>query len=151
MRSPVAQQAARPKLICPDCAGDPRLVGASHRIGNRRRDCPVCNNWVQAVRREIFNRLCEQHPGDVSTLRLRVERDLYVELVKDWNAANPPIEEMLATERESWVTEPGPGPGPAPMTALSDSVDRITDVEQRRAAFHRHMNDFPSTLFTPRH
>lgn len=90
-----------PALPCPACLYDPLHRGS--RIGNRRGQCRVCNAFASSTRRETAWRLREAHPGEYQTLLRQVERELYLEMGRDYLASHPPIEELLAIEAESWA------------------------------------------------
>lgn len=64
----------RPVLVCPDCA---RTHGGHARIGNRKKSCPTCNRFAQAVRRAVASGLAALHPGDAERLRAKAEARLY--------------------------------------------------------------------------
>lgn len=63
--------------------------GGGARIGNRRNICTTCNNFAQNVMRLTRSRLKAAHPQEYETIRLRVEYDLYPQVVEDFNATHP--------------------------------------------------------------
>jgi hypothetical protein len=73
-----------PALPCPECRED-GIIGMA-RIGNRRKYCNTCNRWVQAVRREILNRLVSAHADEAGQLRPIVERDLYPKVIERYDS-----------------------------------------------------------------
>lgn len=73
-----------PALPCPACRLNNTRGNA--RIGNRRATCALCNNFVQNVRRLTLKRLKEAHAEEYEQIRLRVELDLYPQVIEDWNA-----------------------------------------------------------------
>lgn len=54
------------------------------RIGNRRNKCSTCNNFVQNVMRMTRKRLMELHAEEYQQIRLRVEMDLYPQVIEDF-------------------------------------------------------------------
>lgn len=54
-----------------------------------RSTCTTCNNFAQNVRRMTLTRLKEAHPKDYETIRLRVEVDLYPQVLENFIATNP--------------------------------------------------------------
>lgn len=66
-----------------------RERGGSARIGNHRGVCSTCNNFVQNVMRLTRKRLLEKHPEDYAQLRLRVEMDLYPQVIEQHNRKYP--------------------------------------------------------------
>ncbi|QGZ16796.1 hypothetical protein PBI_DEWDROP_152 [Microbacterium phage Dewdrop] len=56
-----------------------------NRIGNRRGTCDTCNNFSQAVRRNVAKRLHAIHAEEAERLRLQVELDLYPGVIEKWN------------------------------------------------------------------
>ncbi|QNJ56036.1 hypothetical protein SEA_RASPUTIA_149 [Microbacterium phage Rasputia] len=78
-----------PGLPCPECRE--RLlkngndIEGMNRIGNRRGTCTTCNNFTQAVARNVAKRLKALHAEEAEKLRLRVEMDLYPGVIERWN------------------------------------------------------------------
>lgn len=62
--------------------------GGGARIGNRRSVCTTCNNWAQNVMRRTRAELVVRHPAEYEQIRLKVERDLYPQVVTAWLEAN---------------------------------------------------------------
>ncbi len=56
------------------------------RIGNRRRACATCNNWAANVSRLTAKQLRERHSREWELLRLKVEMDLYPQVIADYAA-----------------------------------------------------------------
>lgn len=73
-----------PALPCPECRW--RGVGGRARIGNNRNSCTTCNNFVQRVMRLTRKRLKELHPEEYEQIRLRVELDLYPQVIEDFDS-----------------------------------------------------------------
>lgn len=83
-----------PSLPCPECRFRGLTGGA--RIGNRRNRCTTCNNFAQNVMRMTRKRLKERHEDEYMAIRLRVEYDLYPQVIEDFNATHPQtFEEIL--------------------------------------------------------
>lgn len=61
-----------------------RGVKGMARIGNRRSRCATCNNFVQNVMRLTRKRLKELHEEEYATIRLRVELDLYPQVIENF-------------------------------------------------------------------
>ena len=61
-------------------------VGGGARIGNRRSQCSTCNNFAQNVMRMTRKRLKEMHEEEYEAIRLRVEMDLYPQVIENWGA-----------------------------------------------------------------
>lgn len=59
------------------------------RIGNRRNSCPVCNRWAQRVLRETRSRLMAMYPEEYGTLRLKVEIELYPQVMEEFLTKYP--------------------------------------------------------------
>ncbi len=59
------------------------------RIGNRRNRCTTCNNFAQNVMRLTRKRLMELHREDYDEIRVRVELDLYPQVIESWNRKVP--------------------------------------------------------------
>lgn len=59
-------------------------VGGKARIGNRRSQCTTCNNFAQNVMRLTRKRLKEMHEEEYEQIRLRVEMDLYPQVMESW-------------------------------------------------------------------
>jgi len=59
-------------------------VGGGARIGNRRSQCTTCNNFAQNVMRMTRKRLKEAHAEEYEVIRLKVELDLYPQVVELW-------------------------------------------------------------------
>ena len=72
-----------PALPCPECRA--RGAGGSARIGNFRTICTTCNNFSQNVRRLTAKRLKEAHAEEYEAIRIRVEADLYPQVIEDWS------------------------------------------------------------------
>jgi hypothetical protein len=66
-----------------------RGLKGSQRIGNNRSTCSTCNTFVQAVRRLAFNRMRETYPKEFEAVRLRVELDLYPQVIDRFTIDNP--------------------------------------------------------------
>jgi hypothetical protein len=62
---------------------------AGRRIGNRRNQCDTCNNFAQNVTRLASKALRELHPEEYRAIRLRVELDLYPQVIEDHVAGHP--------------------------------------------------------------
>lgn len=71
-----------PPLPCPSCRLEGR--GGGTRIGNRRQHCQTCNNFAQNVLRLAAKKLREEHPEEYQAIRLRVELDLYPQVIEDF-------------------------------------------------------------------
>lgn len=76
-----------PALPCPECRK--RGVTGMARIGNQRSRCTTCNNFVQNVMRLTTKRLKSEHEDEYEKIRVQVERDLYPQVMEDWNSAHP--------------------------------------------------------------
>lgn len=74
---------SRPALPCPECRA--RGAGGSARIGNYRSVCATCNNFSQTVRRVTMRRLQDLHREDYDRIRVRVEVDLYPQVIEEWS------------------------------------------------------------------
>lgn len=61
-------------------------VGGGARIGNRRSQCTTCNNFAQNVMRMTRKRLKERHAEEYEAIRLKVEMDLYPQVIENWGA-----------------------------------------------------------------
>ena len=61
-------------------ADDLRCPGSSHRIGNSRATCRLCNTFAQRVLRAVNARLRSAHPEQTATLRQEIEVDVYVKM-----------------------------------------------------------------------
>jgi len=85
---PPSAALASPALPCPECRQ--HGLKGSARIGNRRSRCTTCNNFVQNVMRLTAARLREAHPEEYQTLRMRVEYDLYPQVMEDWLGGTAP-------------------------------------------------------------
>ena len=70
-------------LPCPECR-KVHGVGGGARIGNRRSQCTTCNNFAQNVMRMTRKRLKEAHAEEYEVIRLKVELDLYPQVVELW-------------------------------------------------------------------
>lgn len=69
--------------------------GGRARIGNRRNKCTTCNNFAQNVMRLTRSRLKAAHEEEYMRIRLRVELDLYPQVMEDFPVRWPaPGEEM---------------------------------------------------------
>lgn len=55
------------------------------RIGNRRKNCTTCNNFAQNVMRMTRKRLIERYSEEYAEIRVRVELDLYPQVIEDWS------------------------------------------------------------------
>lgn len=75
-----------PALPCPECRQ--HGVGGKARIGNRRNKCTTCNNFAQNVMRLTRKRLMENHSEEYATIRVRVEMDLYPQVIENFSAAS---------------------------------------------------------------
>lgn len=75
-----------PILPCPEC----RMRGRTGRtrIGNRRRDCPMCNNFAQNVMRLTRKKMMWEFAEEYERIRKTVELDLYPQVIQDWSARN---------------------------------------------------------------
>ena len=73
-----------PALPCPECRYSG--VGGMARIGNRRGTCRTCNNFSANVRRITMTRLKANHAEEYEKTRLRVEVDLYPQVIEEWEA-----------------------------------------------------------------
>lgn len=71
-----------PSLPCPECKHAGRGGGA--RIGNRRNVCTTCNNFAQNVMRMTRKRILEIHSDEYRAMRIKVERDLYPQVLEDY-------------------------------------------------------------------
>lgn len=69
-----------PALPCPECKR--RGIAGNCRIGNRRNGCGTCNAFAQNVLRISRQRLRELHPEEYDAIRLRVEIDLYPQVIE---------------------------------------------------------------------
>ena len=66
------------EMTCPECrsAG----VGGAARIGNRRKDCTLCNRFAARVRSRLNTRLRETHDEEkLRDMREQIEREVYAE------------------------------------------------------------------------
>jgi len=79
----VTNRLTHPALPCPECRY--RGAGGSARIGNFRSICTTCNNFSQNVRRLAQKRLKEEYPEEYEEIRIRVEADLYPQVIEDWS------------------------------------------------------------------
>jgi hypothetical protein len=79
------QSRETPALPCPECRMNGR--GGAARIGNRRNSCVTCNNFAQNVMRISRKRLQELHPEEYEKIRLRVEMDLYPQVIQEFPAS----------------------------------------------------------------
>ncbi len=75
-----------PALPCPECRF--RGAGGGARIGNRRNRCTTCNNFAQNVMRMTRKRLKELHEVEYEQIRLKVELDLYPQVIEDFVATS---------------------------------------------------------------
>lgn len=71
-------------LPCPECRS--HGIGGRARIGNRRSRCDTCNNFAQNVMRLTRKRLKELHEEEYEQVRVRVEIDLYPQVIESWGA-----------------------------------------------------------------
>lgn len=69
-----------------------RGAGGGARIGNRRNRCTTCNNFAQNVMRLTRRELKALHEDEYETIRLRVELDLYPQVLEDFNRIYHPVE-----------------------------------------------------------
>lgn len=76
-----------PRLPCPECA-QRHPDGYGGRIGNHRNRCTLCNNFVHNVERITRRELVARHAEDFRAIRLRVEFDLYPQVIEEWSAKN---------------------------------------------------------------
>ena len=74
---------ALPLLPCPECKLNGHKGGA--RIGNHRRTCTTCNNFAQNVMRLTRKILLANHRAEYAQIRLRVEADLYPQVIEHFN------------------------------------------------------------------
>ena len=74
-------------LPCPECTRTmPADTQNTRRIGNRRRECQTCNNFAANVRRIVAAELARRHTDEYAEIRLRVEMDLYAQVLQDYPA-----------------------------------------------------------------
>jgi hypothetical protein len=73
-----------------------RGLGGKARIGNRRNRCTTCNNFAQNVMRLTRRKLKEMHEAEYELIRLRVEMDLYPQVMEDWLEGHPEVVEHIA-------------------------------------------------------
>ena len=73
-----------PALPCPECRQ--RGIGGMARIGNRRSQCTTCNNFAQNVMRLTRKQLKERHSAEYDEIRLKVEMDLYPQIMESWGS-----------------------------------------------------------------
>ena len=66
-----------------------RGIGGGTRIGNRRNRCTTCNNFAQNVMRMTRMVLKEAHTEEYEKIRLRVELDLYPQVLENFIRLNP--------------------------------------------------------------
>lgn len=71
-----------PILPCPECRSRGHEGGG--RIGNRRGRCQTCNYFAQNVTRRASKLLREAHPEEYLKLQLRVELDLYPQVIEEF-------------------------------------------------------------------
>lgn len=64
-------------------------IGGNCRIGNRRSVCATCNNFAQNVMRMTRKRLMERHQDEYADIRVRVELDLYPQVIEDFDYDHP--------------------------------------------------------------
>ena len=83
-----------PALPCPECRL--RGLGGKARIGNRRNRCTTCNNFAQNVMRLTRRKLKELHEEEYERIRLRVEMDLYPQVMEDFLEAHPELDNAAA-------------------------------------------------------
>lgn len=81
----MAEPLPTPALFCPECR-TVHGVGGKARIGNRRSTCTTCNNFAQNVMRLTRKRLKEAHPEEYEEIRVKVEMDLYPQVIESWGA-----------------------------------------------------------------
>lgn len=73
-----------PVLPCPECRT--RGYEGQGRIGNRRRTCATCNNFARNVSRRASAMLKEAHKTEYLKLQLRVELDLYPQVIEEFDS-----------------------------------------------------------------
>lgn len=84
-RDPAApHDATLPVLPCPECRYAGRSKNGKARIGNYRNRCQTCNYFAQNVTRLASKMLRELHGEEYLALRLKVELDLYPQVIEDW-------------------------------------------------------------------
>jgi len=66
-----------------------RGIGGGTRIGNRRNQCTTCNNFAQNVMRMTRTFLKEAHTEEYERIRLRVELDLYPQVLENFILQHP--------------------------------------------------------------
>jgi hypothetical protein len=66
-----------------------RGIGGGARIGNRRNRCDTCNNFAQNVMRLTRKALRERYRDEYEAIRLRVEMDLYPQVLEDHVRVHP--------------------------------------------------------------
>lgn len=72
-------------LPCPECTRElPADTTSNRRIGNRRHSCATCNNFASNVRRIVTTELKRRHSEEYAEIRLRVEMDLYAQVLQDF-------------------------------------------------------------------
>lgn len=76
---PALRDPGRPVLVCPECSS---THGGHARIGNRKKTCPLCNRFAQAVRRAVAADLTALHPQDAERLRVDAEARVYRRVAK---------------------------------------------------------------------
>lgn len=59
------------------------------RIGNDRNKCSTCNNFAANVARLARRELVDHHFEEYSVIALRVELDLYPQVIEDFVASHP--------------------------------------------------------------
>ena len=70
-------------LPCPECRA--RGVVGTARIGNYRTVCKTCNNFSQNVRRVTLNRMRDKYRDEYEETKVRVEVDLYPQVIEEWS------------------------------------------------------------------
>lgn len=86
-----------PALPCPECRQ--KGVGGRARIGNNRNRCTTCNNFAQNVMRLTRKQLKERHSEEYESIRLRVEFDLYPQVIEDFQRRAARVDEIVLDER----------------------------------------------------
>lgn len=74
-------------LPCPECRH--HGVNGGARIGNRRNKCATCNNFAQNVMRLTRKMLAENHSKEYADIRMRVELDLYPQVIESYLLSHP--------------------------------------------------------------
>lgn len=85
-----------PALPCPEC----RYAGRSGRarLGNYRSVCQTCNNFARRVERRTLKELKDKYREEFRRIRIKVEYDLYPQVIEEWEEVKGKVEECLASK-----------------------------------------------------